>query len=72
MSRSSVVTPKSRAFRPYLLLIKGAPWLVFAGFPLLMAIYLVSSEPGATALISSAYIHKFMHDGGHSLGLACH
>jgi hypothetical protein len=48
------------------------PWAVFAGLILLLAIYFVGAEQGATSLISGMYVHEFVHDGRHLLGFPCH
>ena len=48
------------------------PWLIFAGLILLLAIYFVGAEEGATSLISGMYVHEFVHDGRHLLGFPCH
>jgi hypothetical protein len=48
-----------------------APWLIF-GLVLLLALYFVGGEQGATSLISGTYIHEFVHDGRHLLGFPCH
>jgi hypothetical protein len=48
------------------------PWLVFSGFFLLVAIYFVGAEEGATSLIPGMYVHEFVHDGRHLLGFPCH
>jgi hypothetical protein len=48
------------------------PWAVFAGLLLLLAIYFVGAEEGATSLISGKYVHEFVHDGRHLLGFPCH
>ena len=47
------------------------PWMIFAGL-LLLALYFVGGEEGATSLIPGMYIHEFMHDGRHLLGFPCH
>ena len=49
-----------------------APWAIFAGLILLLAIYFVGAEQGATSLISGKYVHEFVHDGRHLLGFPCH
>ena len=49
-----------------------APWAIFAGLILLLAIYFVGAEQGATSLISGMYVHEFVHDGRHLLGFPCH
>ncbi len=48
------------------------PWAIFAGLILLLAIYFVGAEQGATSLISGAYVHEFVHDGRRLLGFPCH
>jgi hypothetical protein len=48
------------------------PWAIFCGLLLLMAIYFVGAEEGATSLISGMYIHEFVHDPRHLLGFPCH
>jgi hypothetical protein len=47
------------------------PWLFFAGV-LLLAIYFVGVEEGATAIFPGMYVHEFVHDGRHLLGFPCH
>jgi hypothetical protein len=48
------------------------PWAVFGGLLMLLAIYFVGSEQGATSLISGAAVHEFVHDARHLLGFPCH
>lgn len=48
------------------------PWLVFGSILLLMLVYFVGAEQGATFLISGHYVHEFVHDGRHLLGFPCH
>jgi hypothetical protein len=48
-----------------------APWVIF-GLVLLLALYFVGAEEGATSLISGMYVHEFVHDGRHLLGFPCH
>jgi hypothetical protein len=47
------------------------PWAVFGLF-LLLAIYFVGAEEGATSLIKGTVVHEFVHDGRHLLGFPCH
>jgi hypothetical protein len=49
-----------------------APWAVLGGLLLLLAIYFVGAEEGATSLIPGMYVHEFVHDGRHLLGFPCH
>jgi hypothetical protein len=48
------------------------PWAIFAGLILMLAIYFVGAEEGATSLIHGMYVHEFVHDGRHLLGFPCH
>ncbi|CDX40811.1 conserved hypothetical protein [Mesorhizobium sp. SOD10] len=48
------------------------PWAIFAGLMLMMAIYFVGAEEGATSLIRGTAVHEFLHDGRHLLGFPCH
>lgn len=48
------------------------PWAVFAGLLLVIAVYFVGAEQGATSLFDGTYVHEFVHDGRHLLGFPCH
>lgn len=48
------------------------PWAVFVGLILLLALYFVGAEQGATSLVPGMYVHEFVHDGRHLLGFPCH
>lgn len=48
------------------------PWIVFVGLILLLAIYFVGAEEGATSIVPGMYVHEFVHDGRHLLGFPCH
>lgn len=48
------------------------PWVIFAGVMLLLVLYFVGAEEGATSLIPGMYVHEFVHDGRHLLGFPCH
>jgi hypothetical protein len=48
------------------------PWVVFGGLILLLALYFIGAEEGATSLINGMYVHEFVHDGRHLLGFPCH
>ncbi|MFD1703396.1 CbtB-domain containing protein [Methylopila henanensis] len=48
------------------------PWAVFGGLMLLLTVYFVGAEEGATSLIGSSVVHEFVHDGRHLLGFPCH
>jgi hypothetical protein len=47
------------------------PWVLF-GAVLLLALYFVGAEEGATSIIPGMYVHEFVHDGRHLLGFPCH
>lgn len=48
------------------------PWAVFGGLLMMLAIYFVGVEEGATSLVSSSYVHEYVHDARHLLGFPCH
>ena len=48
------------------------PWAIFVGLILLLALYFVGAEQGATSLVPGMYVHEFVHDGRHLLAFACH
>jgi hypothetical protein len=47
------------------------PWAIFGGL-MMLAIYFVGTEQGATSLIKGMYVQEFVHDGRHLLGFPCH
>ena len=47
------------------------PWLLF-GLLMVLALYFVGAEQGATSVFPGMYIHEFVHDGRHLLGFPCH
>jgi hypothetical protein len=49
-----------------------APWAAFFGILMLILLYFVGAEQGATSLISGADVHEWVHDGRHLLGFPCH
>ncbi len=48
------------------------PWVIFAGLLLLLAIYFVGVEQGATSIFRGTYVHEYVHDSRHLLGFPCH
>ena len=48
------------------------PWAIFGGLMLLMGLYFVGSEQGATSVFSGMAVHEFLHDARHLLGFPCH
>ena len=66
---ASIALPDSR---PLTIPVREiAPWLTF-GVVLLLALYFVGAEEGATSIIPGMYVHEFVHDGRHLLGFPCH
>jgi len=47
------------------------PWALFV-VALLVLIYMVGMEQGATSFTTGNVIHEWMHDGRHLLGFPCH
>ncbi|MYU48019.1 CbtB-domain containing protein [Streptomyces sp. SID7803] len=60
------------AITPPISLKAIAPWAVFFGILMLVLLYFVGAEQGATALISGEGVHEWVHDGRHLLGFPCH
>ncbi len=48
------------------------PWAIFGGLLLLLAVYFVGAEEGATSIVRGMYTHEFLHDARHLLGFPCH
>jgi hypothetical protein len=70
MSHSASVTRPVAV--PVIPISELLPWTAFAGLLLLMAIYFVGAEQGATSLLHGRAVHEFLHDGRHLLGFPCH
>ncbi|EFL36535.1 conserved hypothetical protein [Streptomyces viridochromogenes DSM 40736] len=49
-----------------------APWAVFFGVLMLVLLYFVGAEQGATAVLSGENVHEWVHDSRHLLGFPCH
>ena len=49
-----------------------ARWTIFVAALLFVLLYLVGLEEGATSIVSSRYLHEFLHDGRHLLSFPCH
>jgi Probable cobalt transporter subunit (CbtB) len=64
--------PPARPALPTVPLHELAPFLVFAGFLAMLALYFVGVEQSATSIISGNYVHEFVHDARHLLGFPCH
>jgi hypothetical protein len=73
MMSDAVFVPPARAARPPAIPLRDLwPWALFGGLLLLLAIYFVGAEEGATSLVKGMYVHEFVHDGRHLLGFPCH
>ncbi|MGW2818565.1 CbtB domain-containing protein [Streptomyces sp. NPDC001415] len=49
-----------------------APWAAFFGILMLVLLYFIGAEQGATSLLSGENVHEWVHDGRHLLGFPCH
>ena len=49
-----------------------APRALFGGLLLLVALYFIGAEEGATSVVGGTWVHEFVHDGRHLLGFPCH
>jgi hypothetical protein len=73
MTSTTFAPPRTPAFPvPVIPIRELLPWAIFAGLILMLAIYFVGAEEGATSLIHGMYVHEFVHDGRHLLGFPCH
>jgi putative cobalt transporter subunit CbtB len=48
------------------------PYALLAGIVLMILIYFVGAEEGATSIIGGRSVHEFVHDARHLLGFPCH
>ena len=71
-SRNAAAAIESGVVIPTLSTRQVLPWLVFAGLVLLIAVYFLSTEQGATSLLAGTAVHEWLHDGRHLLGYPCH
>ena len=49
-----------------------APWAIFSLLLLVVFMYFIGAEQGATALVAGDQVHEFVHDARHLLGFPCH
>jgi len=59
------------AYPPPISLRELWPWAMF-GVALILLIYLVGFDEGATSVAPGSYVHEFVHDGRHLLAFPCH
>ena len=71
---AAVVTPGPRTIvLPAPIPLRGLlPWAIFTALLFLLALYFVTAEQSATTLIGGHYIHEFVHDARHLIGVPCH
>jgi hypothetical protein len=48
------------------------PWAVLMSLLVVLAVYFVGAEQGATSLIGGSMVHELVHDARHLLGFPCH
>jgi hypothetical protein len=72
MSDASVERAPSVAPLPIVSPRELLPYALFVGLLMMVLIYFVGAEEGATSLISGSYVHEFVHDARHLLGFPCH
>lgn len=48
------------------------PWAAFITLMVLLSVYFIGAEQGATAVFSGNQIHEYFHDARHLLGFPCH
>ncbi|MEV6671208.1 CbtB domain-containing protein [Streptomyces sp. NPDC051162] len=74
MAQSAATAPSSSAAPAVtpISLKAIAPWAVFFGVLMLVLLYFVGAEQGATSVISGENVHEWVHDGRHLLGFPCH
>jgi hypothetical protein len=48
------------------------PFVLFAGLILMLFIYFVGAEAGATSIVGGHDVHEWVHDARHLLGFPCH
>jgi hypothetical protein len=72
MSHSSIESISQPVLIPVISFRDLLPWVLFGGLLLLLLIYFVGAEQGATSLIQGRTVHEFLHDGRHLLGFPCH
>ncbi|HJQ43522.1 MAG TPA: CbtB-domain containing protein [Jatrophihabitantaceae bacterium] len=72
MSKATAATTTTTVALPKLSFRELAPWLFFGLLMMLMVLYFVGAEQGATSLIGGSNVHEFLHDARHLLGFPCH
>jgi Probable cobalt transporter subunit (CbtB) len=60
-----------RVHPPAVSLAELWPWSLFAA-ALLLLVYFVGVDEGATSVLGGMTLHEWVHDGRHLLGFPCH
>lgn len=69
----SIAPPNTGTAVPATLPVKAIlPWAFFFGLVMLVMLYFVGAEQGATSLFAGTGVHEWVHDGRHLLGFPCH
>ncbi|WP_372410851.1 CbtB-domain containing protein [Streptomyces luteireticuli] len=71
MAHPAPVAPTAPVITP-ISLKSLAPWAILVGLLALTLLYFVGAEQGATAALSGAGVHEWVHDARHLLGFPCH
>ncbi|MFF1695340.1 CbtB-domain containing protein [Streptomyces sp. NPDC058257] len=69
VAQSTATTPALPAKLPIGAIV---PWAVFFGILMLVLLYFVGAEQGATSVVNGADVHEWVHDARHLLGFPCH
>jgi hypothetical protein len=71
---SDVAVQPRTARRPVPIVSPGEllPYAAFAGVLLMLLVYFVGAEQGASSVFSGRLVHEFVHDARHLLGFPCH
>jgi hypothetical protein len=73
MAQSVAPPTTTPAAAPITLPVRAVlPWAVFFGVLMLVLLYFVGAEQGATSLTSGEGVHEWVHDARHLLGFPCH
>ncbi|MEK0248353.1 CbtB-domain containing protein [Raoultella scottia] len=48
------------------------PWITFITLVVMLSVYFIGAEQGATAVFSGNQVHEYFHDARHLLGFPCH
>lgn len=69
---TAVLTPAAAAAPVSIPVREILPWAIFVALIAFVAIYFVGVEEGAFSVFKGMYVHEFVHDSRHLLGMPCH